>query len=292
MPRVFLAPYESPLLGSREDGGCAKPFSSLHAAMLRREWRYDYGDDPSFFSRLQHHASLTWGVCRPDVRTQSQEGDVVVFFSFTKTAQGTDYCLCAIATIEKKIKHSDIFENREHASYRKYLNLLVRPSSKDKSLWIHKEPGAPRKNWHKDWLGRVTAYRKYTSEELEQAAKAHQVRVGSHIGGRPFVFGQNYILFSEDPRLTAFIPSPPKVAHAMPYEAEKWCVDRLSRAIRRKTVGIAQSHGVLRSLRIKNKSQHAHSPVARWKDTTSAIDKWRSDIIHFLRAEGLSSKRQ
>lgn len=288
MPRVFLAPYESPVLGAREDGSCAKPFSRLHTVMLKRLWPYDYGDDPAFFSREHHRANLTWGVCRPDVRTQCERDDVVVFFSFTNTGTGTDYHLCAVATVESKITHSDIFNNPRFEVFRKYLNLLVRPSHKSRSLWIHYEPGAPRKKWHnKDWVGRLTKYREYAKRDLEQVAKLPNIRVGSCIGRKPFQFGHNYVIFSQDPSLTAFIVSPPKVAHARPYEAERWCKDRFSRMIFEKTVGIAHAHGIRRSLRIENKAQHAHSPSARWNDTAESVSIWRASFLELLRREGL-----
>jgi hypothetical protein len=287
MPRIFLAPYVSPLLDSGEDRGCSKPFSRLHDALLRREWPYDYGDDPSFFSQRQFNGGLTWGVCRADVRSQVQPGDVVVFFAFTKSKKYTQYRLCAVATVERKIAHSDIFLSRDHKVYRKYLNLLVRSSQTD-TLWIHYEPGAPIEKWHGDWLGRIAPHRVYAGKALKRLAKSDEIRVGALVDGVPFRFGANYVIFSSDPQFTACVQRPPTVAHAASLQAEKWRRDWLSREIFRRTVGVAQDHGVQRFLRIKNKSQHAHSPPIRWKVSTQDLNKWRTDLLQFLKSERLS----
>jgi hypothetical protein len=287
MPRIFLAPYTSPLLDSGEDGGCSKPFSRLHEALLRREWPYDYGDDPSFFSHRQLKRGLTWGVCRADVRGQIRPGDVVVFFSFTKPGMCTQYRLCAVATVERKIPHSDIFLRPTDKVYRQYLNLLVRPSNVDDSLWVHYEPGAPRRKWHKDWLGRIAPYRVYCGKELKRLAKSDEIRVGSLVDGTPFCFGENYVIFSSDDPCTAIVQRPPTVAHARPLQREKWCANWLSREIFRRTLGVARRHGVQRSLRIENKSQHPHSPPIRWEVSTHELNRWREDFLQFLKGEGL-----
>lgn len=90
----------------------------------------------------------------------------MVFFSFTKSAKETQYRLCAVATVERKIAHSDIFLSPAHKVYRKYLNLLVRPSQTS-ALWNHYEPGAPIQKWHGDWLGRIAPHRVYSRERTK-----------------------------------------------------------------------------------------------------------------------------
>jgi hypothetical protein len=286
MARIFLAPYISPLLESGEDGGCSKPFSRLHEALLRQEWPYDYGDDPAFFSDRQLKRGLTWGVCRADVRSQIQTGDAVVFFSFTNRGIGTKYKLCAVATVERKIAHSDIFLRPAYKSYRNYLNLLVRPSDSGR-LWTHHEPGAPKGKWHKDWLGRVAPHRVYPIEELKRLGRSDEIRVGSVIDGRPFRFGENYVIFSRDVGLTGIVQRPPTVADAKQLQAETWRRDRLSQEIFCRTVGVAQYHGIHRSLRIKNKTQHSHSPPIRWEVPTEELSKWRAKFLQFLKTEAL-----
>src|SRR5580704_9951883 len=102
MSKIYLSPYTSRLLPDEEVSGCAKSFAPLHAALRKREWPYDYGDDPSFFCRRYLQGALTWGVCRADVRNQVKSGDVVVFFSFTKIEEhDVEYRLSAIATVER-----------------------------------------------------------------------------------------------------------------------------------------------------------------------------------------------
>jgi hypothetical protein len=284
--RIFLAPYISPSLESREDGGCSKPFSALHDLLLKREWPYDYGDDPAFFSNRQFKGGVTWGVCRADVRSQIQPEDVVVFFSFTKSDTRTTYKLCAVATVKAKITQSEIFVNPEYALYRDYLNLLVRPSKTD-NVWVHYEPGAPKDKWHKDWLGRIAPHRVYPIEELKRLGRSSEIRVGAAIDGIPFRFGQNYVIFSSDERLTAIVQHPLTVAGAQPPEAEKWRHDPLSRELYSRTIAVAQQHGVHRSLRIENKTQHAHSPAIRWKVSPEELSAWRADLLGFLKANAL-----
>jgi hypothetical protein len=107
MQRIFLCPYMSSLLATG-DADCAKSFAPLHTALQNREWPYDLGDDPSFFCRLKQKGALTWGVCRADVRKQVQLGDVVVFFAFTNLGGEVEYRLSPIATVDRKIRQSDI----------------------------------------------------------------------------------------------------------------------------------------------------------------------------------------
>jgi hypothetical protein len=149
--KVFLSPYMSNDVSKDSESGCAKSYAPLHDALRRGEWPYDYGDDPSFFCRRHLGGALTWGVCRADVRSQVQPGDVVVFFSFTKAGRQVQYRLSAIATVQTKLRQSDIFTNPLYKRYRRYLNLLIRPSRSTKGAWGHWEPGAPAQKWHDDW---------------------------------------------------------------------------------------------------------------------------------------------
>jgi hypothetical protein len=79
-----------------------------------------------------------------------------------------EYRLSAIATVERKISQADIFLDPAYAGYRRYLNLLVKPADGNGRRWIHHEPGAPERNWHKDRLSRVAPHRVYDKDDLDR----------------------------------------------------------------------------------------------------------------------------
>ena len=253
MSKIYLSPYTSTLLPDEQVSGCAKSFAPLHAALRKREWPYDYGDDPSFFCRRTLHGALTWGVCRADVRNQVNPGDVVVFFSFTKIEEQVEYRLSAIASVERKIRQSDIFSNPSYKDYSHYLNLLVRPTDEAGKVWEHYEPGSPKQDWHKDWLHRIVPHKLFSKDELKREAAKNSVSLGSYVDGKQFRFGYNYLLFSGDPSQTLVLERPPTVAHAKPPKAEVWSDDQLSREVFRRTIAEAHPDGVKRSLRLDNK---------------------------------------
>jgi len=283
MTKVYLSPYTSPLLANNPpDSGVSESFAPLHAALSNREWPYDYGDDPTFFSRLKLNGALTWGVCRADVRSQVKPGDLVVFFSFTKSGRRVEYRLSAIATVEEKIRQSDIFFKPLYKEYQHYLNLLVRPADGNGRDWTHDEPGAPVLGWHEDWLSRVAPFRCFAKPELKRRAAVDHISLESWIDGKQFIFGDNYVLFSIDPSKTLVLKHPPIIAYAEPPHAEVWCDDRLSRAVFMHTIEDAQARGITRSLRLNNKHLQPHSPPIRWKAETKSIEKWRSEFMGLL----------
>jgi hypothetical protein len=253
----------------------------------KREWPYDSGDDPSFFCRRNLHGALTWGVCRADVRNQVNPGDVVVFFSFTKIDEQVEYRLSAIASVERKIRQSDIFSNPSYKDYSRYLNLLVRPTDEAGKVWEHYEPGSPEQDWHKDWLHRIVPHKLFSKDELKREAAKNSVSLDSYIDGKQFRFGYNYLLFSGDSSQTIVLEHPPTVAHSKPPKAEVWSDDKLSREVFRRTIAEAQPDGVKRSLRLDNKVQQPHSPPIRWEPKKKSVEEWRNEFIGFLLTEGL-----
>lgn len=286
MPKVFLSPYTSTFAASG-DRDCAKSFAPLHKALRNREWPYDYGDDPSFFCRRKLDNALTWGVCRADARHQVQPGDVVGFFPFTNVGEQVEYRLSAIATVERKIRQSDIFSNPSYQKYAQYLNLLVRPIDDAGKEWEHYEPGSPAKDWHEDWLSRIVPFKFFSKPELERQAKTHQVSTDSYMDGKQFRFGSNYVVFSKNQNETFVISDPPRLAHALPPRAEVWSSDDLSREIFNQTVKRAQPKGVQRTLRLDNKVQQPHSPPIRWQVSESELSIWRERFFELLLAHGL-----
>jgi hypothetical protein len=287
MPKIYLSPYMSRTLDDGGRGGCGKSFEPLHAAIQNSDWPYDYGDDPSFFCRRKLKGALTWGVCRADVRDQVHPDDAVVFFSFTKVEGGTHYRLGAIVTVERKIRHSDIFVNPSYKKYSHYLNLLVRPNNGNTQNWEHHEPGSPEADWHEDWLSRIVPFKFYSKAELQAQARMHRVSENSYIDGKQFRFGCNYVIFSQDPALTFVVDKPPTVAHANSPNAEVWHNDPVSRGVFGRTVKKSQPQGVNRGLRLDNKVQQPHSPPIRWVISEPDLRAWRQEMFEFLLSHGM-----
>jgi len=289
MTTVFLSPYKSELTKGKR-GDCGKAFAPLHRALSQQTWPYDYGDDPSFFCRKNRGGALTWGVCRADVRSQLDPGDIVVFFSFTTSSSEVTYRLSAIATVERKIPQSAIFLDSTFKTYRRYLNLLVKPADGNGKEWIHEEPAAPSpKEKHSDWLKRLAIYKKYSRAALEKQCAEEKVRIGQTIDGKPFVFGANYVIFSRSQEHTLVLERPPIVAHSEPPNAEVWQRDSLSKEIWKRTFGELRKHkpDCLRGLRLDDKIQQPHSPPARWTMDGSSAEMWRNETMEYLLHRGL-----
>ncbi len=121
---IYLAVFHSWHRGSR--AGCAGSGNGFDMS----GWPYDAGDDPAFYCARNMGANLTWGVCRPKVRNQIRPGDVVVFFSVRGSPENKApfrYRFCAVATVERKVKHTRIWTRDELEPFRSYRNLLIRP---------------------------------------------------------------------------------------------------------------------------------------------------------------------
>src|SRR5215831_8617453 len=85
------------------------------------------------------------------MRSQIEEGDVAVFFSFSILASGSiEYRFCAAARVAKNIRRTDIFRRPQYTPYRDHLNLLVHPLGSGR--WAHREPGFFLKDWHENWV--------------------------------------------------------------------------------------------------------------------------------------------
>jgi hypothetical protein len=210
MSKIYLSPYTSTLLVDEQVGGCAKSFAPLHVALQKRDWPYDYGDDPSFFCRRNLHGALTLGLTWFRTSARHTPHDVVVFFSFTKIERhDVEYRLSAIATVERKIRQSDIFLNPSYKKYSHYLNLLVQPTDGTGKSWEHYEPGSPEQDWHKDWFHRIVPHKFFSKGELDVQAAKNSVSLDSYIDGKQFRFGYNHVLFSDDPSQTLVLEHPP-----------------------------------------------------------------------------------
>src|SRR5438094_6462895 len=114
MPDLYAGVYHAVGPDGRHSiaDSCGKP-ASLFEIAREDKFPYDVGDDPAFLSARRYGGRVTWGVCRPDVRT-------------------------AIRPDEKNVRQTELFESPAMRVYLRYLNLLIRRKG---SGWEHREPG-------------------------------------------------------------------------------------------------------------------------------------------------------
>jgi hypothetical protein len=277
--RIYLSPFHStpsPVSGRP----CGSTYAPLNEAINRGIWPFDNGDDPSFFSCRHFGENLTWGVCRQNVRNAIEPGDVVVFFSFTKHGLRTEYKLCAIATVEEKVRQTDLWISPRLKRFRRYLNLLIRPKG---TKWLHHEPGTHNREWHKDWVWRLADHRRLRKSAFTHIQESGQFGSTSHLLEQPLVVASNYVVFSKNPRLTHIAPNPHTLAaSARPGRPEEWYSDPFSKAVKAQTIDIAVAHGQRASLRTTN-LQRAH-PHISWTMQKPDSDLWRRRLITLLKS--------
>jgi hypothetical protein len=247
-------------------------------AVSRQDWPYDGGDDPSFYAARKFGGQLSWGVCRQDVRNNLRPNDIVVFFSFKKFEDTGDseYSLCAVATVERKVSQMEVWQDHHLRLYRKYFNLLIRPSRSVHLGWEHFEPTSQA---HDDWLWRIADHDRLRKENFKAIQKTDFLERETTVRGNPVVIARNYILFSVDPQKTHVLFNPPVVAwHSKGRAAEEWNQDKFSQAVRRLTLRVAErANGRWRSLRIRN-SQRAHRHIV-FEMSPSEADRWRDKLL-------------
>lgn len=278
---IYLAVFRSSYSGYG-DGTCGKAYRALSDALERGSWPYDMGDDPSFFSQRRSGFNLTWGICRQQVRNRLQPGGIVVFFSVRRRSEQHpfEYCLCAVATVERKVRQSDIWRDGElRKRFGRYLNLLIRP--RGSRAWEHHEPGSEKP--HEDWLWRIATQDGLRRKDFVRLEANDVLPIGAKIRGCPVSIAENYVIFSSQQDGTYIPTKPPLVALCDSNgNPEEWLDDKLSRKLRAHTLAVAKEYGShRRSLRSVHK-QHSH-PVIRWSMPTDEAAKWRSRLIEVLR---------
>lgn len=274
---VYLAPFHSSFEGYDTDG-CHSSFKPLTDALDGNGWPYDTGDDPSFFSARHCGGQVTWGICRQQVRNRIEPGDVVVLFSFRKEKlrESFEYRLCAIVTVQRKVRQSDIWVDPALRVFRRYLNLLIRPAKR--MGWEHFEPGLPTKKWHDDWVWRLAEHDGFRKRDFATLNGADVLPVLAKVRGHLIQPAENYIIFSEDPRETYIFTKPPLVARCKePGRTEEWQLDTLSQKIKKLTVDYSKQRGHRGTLRTTNR-QRPH-PVARWRAPSAEVWQWRECLI-------------
>ena len=103
---------------------------------------YDWGDDPSFFAAEEFLGDVrkaSWGVCRPNVRCELEEGDFVVFFCAQQQRRDKDvwkYYYIGVGTVGEVIDRKQIWTKEKYKQYREFYNLLTDSKGKHNEL-IH-----------------------------------------------------------------------------------------------------------------------------------------------------------
>jgi hypothetical protein len=164
-PQVFVVRYEvsRPEQLRRPSTALGEEFDD---AVRAQEWPYDPADDPAFFCarRLRREGGqLSWGICRPDVRSRLRPGDTVVFLGNEDEGSQTSYRFAGFATVKEMIGQDQIWEDDRYAVYRQYLNLLVEAAGD--GVYRHREthPGDP----HPNWLWRLVGRSGYSWREVD-----------------------------------------------------------------------------------------------------------------------------
>jgi len=277
---IYLAVFRSSHAGY-EDNSCGKAYRALSGALKRGKWPYDMGDDPSFFYQQRSGFNLTWGICRQQVRNRIRPGDTVVFFSVRRRSKQHpfEYCLCAVGTVEKKVRQSDIWRDGElRKKFGHYLNLLIRP--RGLRAWEHHEPGSEKP--HKDWLWRIASQDGFRRKDCMRLEADGLLPEGAKIRGRPVSIAENYVIFSAQQDHTRILAKPPLVALCDSNgQPEKWLDDETSLAVRAQTLEVARTFGSRRdSLRSVHK-QHSH-PVTHWRMSSVEASRWRANLLQVL----------
>jgi hypothetical protein len=260
-----------------------RQFLVVERAISEGEWPYDNGDDPSFYV-ARKGGSLTWGVCRQEVRNSIPTGSLVAFFSFTSLEDGhVLYRLCGVTTVIGKVDVRAVHREDSFAPFRNlYINSVIRP---DKQGWRYDESDRPASQRHCDWLWRVSDHRGVNQEAFndryEQIYRSGFLPESSLANG-DLTLARNYVVFSTGLPNGYISRKPPEVAISRKGEHENWN-DNVLRSL---TVGTAAKF--LKSkrsyLRVVNKSgRNVHRHIRFMMPSDKAVE-WRDELIHALKA--------
>jgi hypothetical protein len=221
--------------------------------------------------------SLTWGICRPNLRNQLRVSDAVVFFAVEDFDGEVGYRFSGYATVARKVSQDQIWQEDELAVYRDYLNLLVEPAGEGCFRHAENHPGGG----HHDWLWRLVRSAGYPWKKADFAPweeprfeKTIIPGVSKTAGGQPIRFARNYVIFEREPPQTLIAADPPLIAVSPGRrEPEIWLGDDFAVGLRRLTVGECPDR-TLRTTAPRN--QH---PFIRLD--TSAI-AWREGVARVV----------
>jgi hypothetical protein len=200
---------------------------------------------------------LSWGVCRPDLRNKVVPGDVVVFVAADRLRDRprARYRIAGWGTVERLVSQVEVWKREDLAVFRRYRNLLIRPSA-DKTEFVHYETQAPP---HPDWLWRLARHspggpRKSRWEAAGEPSVSAAGMV--NVGRRHERLAANYVLFSAEGDGTVVLADPPVVATAVTSgELETWSDSAFAADLRK----LLLHHVTSRGLRTRNRQQpHRH----------------------------------
>jgi len=187
-----------------------------------------------------------------------------------------EYRLCAVATVARKVRQTDIWADPTLRVYRRYLNLLIRPTKR--AAWEHFEPGLPNRAWHKDWVWRIADHSGFRKRAFESLNTSKTIPNSPKINGHVVQVAPNYVIFSADPSETYILDSPPLVATCgRSGTIEDWDPRPASLAIKKLTVCFSEKSGGRGTLRTRN-LQRAH-PCDSWKMSPDDAAEWRRELI-------------
>ena len=185
-------------------GDVARAFFEARQVIGPDAFPYDGADDPAFFCARHFDAPVTWGVCRTDVRNQVAPGDWVAFFSGERlaTGDGQDIDYRFVGVLQVASRHSG---RNPPAQFDGYLNRLV---AREDGHWAHKEPALSRRDWHLDWLWRLSSSPFGGKQQYEALGASGAVTDG--YWSDEAADGRNYVVFD---RAAGFVlERPPLVA--------------------------------------------------------------------------------
>lgn len=204
----------------------------------------------------------------------------MVFFSFReeKETKQTEYRLCAVATVSKKVRMTDFWEHPAFSRYQSYHNLLIKPKSRTLRCWKHFEPKLKGQKAHDDWLWRICEHPKGIRKESFEGRE--EFCLEERIKGHRIVVAENYIIFSTRPEETHVLSSPHPVAwYTKGNDNELWGTDPVSVRVHRLTLQEANRVNLSnRFLRVPGGGGHPHRHV-RWKAPREEAVEWRNKII-------------
>jgi hypothetical protein len=205
---------------------------------------YDWGDDPAFFMAKEEFEDpnfATWGVCRPEVRSQLKPGDLIIFFCGRQGAtREWDYYFIGFGTVKQTLRNrEEIWQNDLYKRYRNFYNILVRDNQQFE----------PFGKSHTDWKTRAES---------------------------PYIFFEEV-----QPLTNFNITHPLKVAIYIPKESllEKWLSDSDLRVKELEDILFDKYAQTNRRLRINN-PQRAHVHI-RYPLSENEIVQLRNDLLKF-----------
>lgn len=262
---VYNHPKITSLKGRYKDNDSTKDFRDQIRS--NTSWRFDVTDDPSFYCHLKGMGPLTWGICRPDVRTKLEKGDIVVFICYDE--DNNNYYLSAVTTVADKIRQTDIWTKNKYCHFKEHFNLIIKKT--ESGNWYHEEPLPNEKNLHSNWDIKI----------LKKIPKS-EFTFSNNTISPAYEIEPNYIIFSTSEDKTYILKNQIILAEYKKDTDKKkeiWLDSNESIKI---FDFIFKRHPSRISFKVHERNQ-SHVKV-RTTLSEENIIKWRSDFIGYLRS--------